>query len=79
MPANREFTEAVSELAKHQSDKMKKLADEADRTYDETRKLVITITAGALLAALIATLITCPSPARCARPWPWPTAWPPAT
>jgi methyl-accepting chemotaxis protein len=59
MPANREFTEAVAELAKHQSDKMKSLADEADRTYAETRQLVITITAiAAVLAALVATLIT---------------------
>jgi methyl-accepting chemotaxis protein len=59
MPANREFSEAVNELAKHQSDKMKKLAEEADRTYDETRKLVIGMTAGAaLLAVLIATMIT---------------------
>jgi hypothetical protein len=31
---------------------MKKLADEADRTYDETRKLVIGMTAGAALLAL---------------------------
>jgi methyl-accepting chemotaxis protein len=59
MPANREFTEAIAELAKHQSDKMKSLADEADRTYAATRQLVIGITAGAaLLAALIATMIT---------------------
>jgi len=59
MPANREFTEAVSELAKHQSEKMKKLADEADRTYADTRQLVIEMTAGAaLFAVLVATLIT---------------------
>jgi methyl-accepting chemotaxis protein len=59
MPANREFTEAINELAKHQSEKMKKLADEADRTYADTRQLVIGITAGAaLLAVLIATMIT---------------------
>jgi methyl-accepting chemotaxis protein len=59
MPANRDLTDAVAELAKHQSEKMKKLADEADRTYAETRQLVIGITAGAaLLAVLVATLIT---------------------
>jgi methyl-accepting chemotaxis protein len=59
MPANREFTEAVAELSKHQSDKMKKLADEADSTYDETRKLLIGMSAGAaLLAALVALSIT---------------------
>jgi methyl-accepting chemotaxis protein len=59
MPANREFTEAVSELSKHQSDKMKQLADQADRTYDETRKILIGISvAAALFAVLVATLIT---------------------
>jgi methyl-accepting chemotaxis protein len=59
MPANREFTEAVNELSKHQSEKMKTLADQADRTYAETRQMVIGMTAGAaLFAVLVATLIT---------------------
>jgi methyl-accepting chemotaxis protein len=59
MPANRDLTEAVAELAKHQSDKMKTLADEADRTYAETRQLLITISAiAAVLAVLVATTIT---------------------
>ncbi len=59
IPHNRELTNAANELAKHQSEKMKKLADEADRTYAETRQMVIVMTAGAaLLAVLIATLIT---------------------
>ena len=59
MPANRELTEAIGELVKHQSDKMKKLGDEAARTYDETRQLVVEMTAGAaLLAVLVAVFIT---------------------
>jgi methyl-accepting chemotaxis protein len=59
VPADRDLTEAASALAKHQSDKMEKLAQQAAHTYDETRQLVIGITAGAaLLALLVATLIT---------------------
>jgi methyl-accepting chemotaxis protein len=59
VPADRDLTEAASALAKHQSDKMDKLAQQAAHTYDETRQLVIGITAGAaLLAVLVATLIT---------------------
>jgi methyl-accepting chemotaxis protein len=59
MPANRELTDAIGELVKHQSDKMKKLADEAALTYDDTRQMVIEMTAGAaLLAALVAVFIT---------------------
>jgi methyl-accepting chemotaxis protein len=59
VPANRELTEAVGELARHQGDKMQALAKEADLTYHETRNLVIGMTAGAaLLAVLIATMIT---------------------
>jgi len=59
VPANREFTDAIDELTKHQSDKMQALAEEAARTYEQTRELVIEMTAGAaLLAALVATFIT---------------------
>jgi methyl-accepting chemotaxis protein len=59
MPANRELAEAIGELAKHQGDKMQALATEAGHTYDETRQLVIEMTAGAaLLAVLVATFIT---------------------
>jgi methyl-accepting chemotaxis protein len=59
VPADRDLTEAAGALAKHQSDKMDKLAQQAAHTYDETRQLVIGITAGAaLLAVLVATLIT---------------------
>ena len=59
VPANRELIEAASELAKHQSDKMQALALHTARTYEETRQLVIEITAGAaLLAVLVAALIT---------------------
>jgi methyl-accepting chemotaxis protein len=59
VPADRALTEAADALAKHQSDKMDELAQQAARTYDETRQLVIEMTAGAaLLAVLVATLIT---------------------
>ncbi len=59
LPANRALIEAVEELAKHQSDKMKSLAADANHTYDETRELVFTMTGIALvLAILIATFIT---------------------
>ncbi|HEX8785791.1 MAG TPA: MCP four helix bundle domain-containing protein, partial [Telluria sp.] len=59
MPMNRELIDAVDELVKHQSDKMQSLADDAARTYDETRQLVIEMTAGAaLLALLVAAFIT---------------------
>ncbi|HEX8606386.1 MAG TPA: MCP four helix bundle domain-containing protein, partial [Pseudoduganella sp.] len=59
VPASRELTEALNALARHQADKMQSLAAEASQTYEETRKLVIGMTAGALLLAiLVATLIT---------------------
>src|SRR5215217_2912624 len=59
VPAVRELTEALNALAKHQADKMQSLAAEASQTYEETRKLVIGMTAGALLLAiLLATFIT---------------------
>jgi methyl-accepting chemotaxis protein len=59
MPLNRELIDAIDELTKHQSDKMQKKADEASATYDETRQLVLAITAGAALLALcVATFIT---------------------
>jgi methyl-accepting chemotaxis protein len=59
MPLNRELIEAIDELAKHQSDKMQKKAGEAGATYEETRHLVIAMTAGAALLALcVATFIT---------------------
>jgi methyl-accepting chemotaxis protein len=59
VPANRELTDALAALAKHQSDKMQALEQEAGQTYAETRQLLIEITVGAaLLALLVATLIT---------------------
>ena len=59
MPLNRELIEAVDELAKHQSDKMQSKADEARLMYEETRHLVIAMTAGAALLALcVAAFIT---------------------
>jgi methyl-accepting chemotaxis protein len=59
MPLNRELIEAVDQLAKHQSDKMQAVADEAGRNYEQTHQLVLALTAGAaLLALLVATLIT---------------------
>jgi len=59
MPLNRELIIAIDELTKHQSDKMQKLAEEAGRTYAETRQLVLAMTAGAvLLALLVAAFIT---------------------
>jgi len=59
MPVNRDLIAAIEELAKHQSAKMEKMGDEAARTYEETRHLVIVLTAGAaLLAVAVATLIT---------------------
>jgi methyl-accepting chemotaxis protein len=59
MPLNRELIEAIDELARHQSDKMQKKADEASHTYEETRQLVLAITAGAALLALcVAAFIT---------------------
>ncbi len=59
MPANRELTDAAAALAKHQGDKMREMALQAARTYDETRLLVIEMTAGAaLLAALVGVFIT---------------------
>jgi methyl-accepting chemotaxis protein len=59
MPLNRELIEAVDELAKHQSDKMQMKADEARSMYEETRHLVIAMTAGAALLALcVAAFIT---------------------
>ena len=59
VPANRELTDALAALAKHQSDKMHELEQEAGQTYAETRQLLIGITVGAaLLALLVATLIT---------------------
>jgi methyl-accepting chemotaxis protein len=59
IPQNRALIEAVDELAKHQTEKMQKVADEAARNYDETRQLLLAITAGAVLLALcVATLIT---------------------
>jgi methyl-accepting chemotaxis protein len=59
MPLNRELIEAVDELARHQSDKMQTVADEAGRNYEQTRQLVLAMTAGtAVLALLVATLIT---------------------
>jgi methyl-accepting chemotaxis protein len=59
MPLNRELIDAIDELAKHQSEKMQKKADEANGTYEETHQLVIAMTAGAALLALcVATFIT---------------------
>nr|MDN4046761.1 MCP four helix bundle domain-containing protein [Massilia sp. YIM B02787] len=59
MPLNRELIDAIDELAKHQSDKMQQKANEAAATYDETRQLVLAMTAGAVLLALcVATFIT---------------------
>ena len=59
MPVNRELTAAIDELAKHQSAKMEKMGDEAASTYEDTRHLVIVLTAGAaLLAIVVATMIT---------------------
>jgi len=59
IPHNRELTNAANDLAKHQGDKMEKLAAEASQTYAETRQLVIGMTIGAaLLALLVATTIT---------------------
>ncbi len=59
MPANRELTDAVGELARHQGEKMTKLAGEADHTYAETRQLLVGISAiAAVLAVLVATTIT---------------------
>ena len=59
MPLNRELIAAVDELAKHQADKMQKLAEEAGRTYAETRQLVLAMTAGAaVLALVVAVFIT---------------------
>jgi methyl-accepting chemotaxis protein len=59
MPLNRELIAAVEELTKHQAEKMQNKADEASATYEDTRQLVLGITAGAALLALcIATFIT---------------------
>ncbi|WP_322403974.1 methyl-accepting chemotaxis protein [Massilia luteola] len=59
MPVNRELIEAVAELARHQSDKMQTVADDASRNYEQTRQQVLAMTAGAaVLALLVATLIT---------------------
>ncbi|WBS01716.1 methyl-accepting chemotaxis protein [Pseudoduganella sp. SL102] len=59
VPAIRDLTDALNVLVKHQSDKMHALAGEASQTYEETRKLVIGMTAGALLLAiLVAAFIT---------------------
>jgi methyl-accepting chemotaxis protein len=59
MPLNRALIEAVDELAKHQSDKMQTVAADAGRNYEETRQLVLEMTAGAVLLALVvATFIT---------------------
>ncbi|MFS2215995.1 methyl-accepting chemotaxis protein [Telluria sp. Tellsp104] len=59
MPLNRELIDAIDELARHQSDKMQQKANEAAATYDETRQLVLAMTAGAALLALcVATFIT---------------------
>ncbi len=59
VPLNRELIAAVDELTRHQSDKMQKKADEAGATYEETRRLVIAMTAGATLLALtVAAFIT---------------------
>jgi methyl-accepting chemotaxis protein len=59
MPLNRELIAAVDALAKHESDKMQKLAEEAGQTYAETRQLVLAITAGAAVLALaVAVFIT---------------------
>jgi methyl-accepting chemotaxis protein len=59
MPLNRELIDAVDQLAKHQSDKMQTVADEAARNYEQTRQLVLAMTAGAaLLAVVVATFIT---------------------
>jgi methyl-accepting chemotaxis protein len=59
MPLNRDLIAAADELAKHESDKMQKLAEEAARTYAETRQLVLAMTAGAaVLALVVAVFIT---------------------
>jgi len=59
VPADRELTAAAAELAKHESEKMQKAAAEAARNYEETRQLVLAMTAGAVLLALVvATFIT---------------------
>jgi methyl-accepting chemotaxis protein len=59
MPLNRELIRAVDDLARHQSEKMQKLAEEAGRTYNETHQLVLAMTAGAaVLALVVAAFIT---------------------
>jgi methyl-accepting chemotaxis protein len=59
IPANRALMDAINELVKHQSAKMEQMANEAAGTYEETRHLVIMLTAGAaLLAIIVATTIT---------------------
>jgi methyl-accepting chemotaxis protein len=59
VPANREFADAVGAMSQHQGERMQELAAQAGQTYDDTRRLVIGITAGAaLLAVLVATFIT---------------------
>jgi methyl-accepting chemotaxis protein len=59
VPASREYADAVGALAQHQGEKMQALTTQATQTYDETRQLVIAMTAGAaLLAVLVATFIT---------------------
>ncbi|WP_219909724.1 methyl-accepting chemotaxis protein [Pseudoduganella armeniaca] len=58
-PANRELIKAYDDLIQFQSDRMKDMAEQAGITYQETRTLVMSITAGALLLAiLVATSIT---------------------
>ncbi|TWI47517.1 methyl-accepting chemotaxis protein [Pseudoduganella flava] len=53
VPANRALTVAVDALAKHQAEKMEALAADAGHIYEETRRLVIMMTAAALLLALL--------------------------
>jgi methyl-accepting chemotaxis protein len=59
MPLNRELIDAVDQLAKHQSDKMQTVADDAARNYEQTRQQVLAMAgAAALLALCVATFIT---------------------
>ncbi|TWI62108.1 methyl-accepting chemotaxis protein [Pseudoduganella lurida] len=59
VPANRLLGDAIDALSKFQAEKMQRLAGEASATYEATRLLVIEMTVGALLlAVVIATLIT---------------------
>jgi methyl-accepting chemotaxis protein len=59
VPANREMADAVAAFAQYQGDKMQQLALAADHTYAETRQLVIELSIGAaVIALLVAVFIT---------------------